>query len=343
MDIQDCKVRVTNVDTQQSGKNILVQVIGEMSNRAAPHRKFVQTFVLAEQPTGYFVLNDIFRNIVDDEEENGPAVEPGAGSLPAAEPASNDVSSTKKPIESQQDVEKVDQKLQETVTKDSHALPTASIVAGENGAPKGTASNGAEVVEGSSREESVLSKEQAAESVAREEADQPEKPRDPEPTPLASSPKPAKAAPAEVPSGPPKPSVPKTWANLVASKGASAPAPTPSNKPPTSSAAASASTKGPNTAVKDNNTPSAVANEDQNTKPQTNGGAAWQNVGSEKPRQNRQHSQSISRSQENVLAYVKNVTDKVDPSALRTVLAAFGKLEYFDVNRPKVCNRLSQT
>lgn len=60
---------MSNVDSQESFKNIVVQVIGEISNKAAAHRKFVQTFVLAEQPKGYFVLNDIFRYILEDEEE----------------------------------------------------------------------------------------------------------------------------------------------------------------------------------------------------------------------------------------------------------------------------------
>ena len=69
LDFHDCKVRVSNVDSQESFKNIVVQVIGEISNKAAAHRKFVQTFVLAEQPKGYFVLNDIFRYILEDEEE----------------------------------------------------------------------------------------------------------------------------------------------------------------------------------------------------------------------------------------------------------------------------------
>ena len=69
LEFQDCKVRVSNVDSQESFKNIVVQVIGEISNKAAAHRKFVQTFVLAEQPKGYFVLNDIFRYILEDEEE----------------------------------------------------------------------------------------------------------------------------------------------------------------------------------------------------------------------------------------------------------------------------------
>ena len=43
-----------------------------MSNHGEAWRKFVQTFFLAEQPNGYFVLNDIFRFLkeesVDDEE-----------------------------------------------------------------------------------------------------------------------------------------------------------------------------------------------------------------------------------------------------------------------------------
>ena len=61
LDFQDCKVRVTNVDSQASDSNIVIQVIGEISNKSQPHRKFTQTFVLATQTNGYFVLNDIFR------------------------------------------------------------------------------------------------------------------------------------------------------------------------------------------------------------------------------------------------------------------------------------------
>ncbi|KAJ7892878.1 hypothetical protein B0H14DRAFT_3081451 [Mycena olivaceomarginata] len=59
---QDCKVFIHSVDAQSSADGgIIIQVIGEMSNHADPWRKFVQTFFLAEQPNGYFVLNDIFR------------------------------------------------------------------------------------------------------------------------------------------------------------------------------------------------------------------------------------------------------------------------------------------
>ena len=59
---ENCKVFINSVDAQSSSQNgIIIQVVGEMSNKGEPWKKFVQTFFLAEQPNGYFVLNDIFR------------------------------------------------------------------------------------------------------------------------------------------------------------------------------------------------------------------------------------------------------------------------------------------
>lgn len=64
LDYENCKVFIHSVDAQSSaGGGILIQVVGEMSNRDEPWKKFVQTFFLAEQPNGYFVLNDIFRYV----------------------------------------------------------------------------------------------------------------------------------------------------------------------------------------------------------------------------------------------------------------------------------------
>lgn len=64
---QDCKVFIHSVDAQASADDgIIIQVIGEMSNHGDPWRKFVQTFFLAKQPNGYFVLNDIFRFLKED-------------------------------------------------------------------------------------------------------------------------------------------------------------------------------------------------------------------------------------------------------------------------------------
>ncbi|EPQ28365.1 uncharacterized protein PFL1_04192 [Pseudozyma flocculosa PF-1] len=66
---EDAKVFVSNVDSQSSASGgILIQVLGEMSNKGGPWRKFAQTFFLAEQPNGYYVLNDIFRYLKDEDE-----------------------------------------------------------------------------------------------------------------------------------------------------------------------------------------------------------------------------------------------------------------------------------
>ncbi|KAJ3488768.1 hypothetical protein NLG97_g6135 [Lecanicillium saksenae] len=39
LDFQDCKVRVSNVDSQASDESIVIQVIGETSNKGAEPRK----------------------------------------------------------------------------------------------------------------------------------------------------------------------------------------------------------------------------------------------------------------------------------------------------------------
>lgn len=82
---EDCKVFIHSVDAQSSANGgIIIQVIGEMSNHGDPWRKFVQTFFLAEQPNGYFVLNDIFRFLKEETVEGDDASEPEAESIPPA-------------------------------------------------------------------------------------------------------------------------------------------------------------------------------------------------------------------------------------------------------------------
>jgi len=92
---EDCKVFIHSVDAQSSANGgIIIQVIGEMSNHGDPWRKFVQTFFLAEQPNGYFVLNDIFRFLKEEtvegddvsEPEPEPAPATPAAQVPAPEP-----------------------------------------------------------------------------------------------------------------------------------------------------------------------------------------------------------------------------------------------------------------
>ncbi|KIY47528.1 hypothetical protein FISHEDRAFT_13956, partial [Fistulina hepatica ATCC 64428] len=94
---QDCRVYIHSVDAQSSADGgIIIQVIGEMSNHDEPWRKFVQTFFLAEQPNGYFVLNDIFRFLKEDAvDSDEPGTEPGA----AEETQTESVASTQEPVQ----------------------------------------------------------------------------------------------------------------------------------------------------------------------------------------------------------------------------------------------------
>lgn len=62
LDFDNCKVLVTQVDSQPSSNDgILISVLGEISNKDLPSEKFAETFFLAPQPNGYYVLNNIFR------------------------------------------------------------------------------------------------------------------------------------------------------------------------------------------------------------------------------------------------------------------------------------------
>lgn len=349
LDFQDCKVRVSNVDSQESFKSIVVQVIGEISNKAAAHRKFVQTFILAEQPKGYFVLNDIFRYIVDEEEEemeNGhPAQEPEPTLAPEAEaePEPETLTGFADPTQQHHDVEQVDKKLQEeALQKSASSDESSTSVNPVNGyaATESVEIDHAEDAPAAAvkmSEETAESPEQAAESAAVEETQ--EKPRDPDLTPVASPPKPAKAAPVEpaAPAAPSKPAAPKTWANMVATNRVASPAvpnvaSSSTATPPPSQPKAAASTT--NQSV----TPTTSTSDESPAKAQQNGNSGWQMAGSDNNKKHgRQQSQSVS-GQDKVMAYVKNVTDKVDASILRTVLEKYenGKLPYFDVSRQKV-------
>lgn len=343
---------MSNVDSQESFKNIVVQVIGEISNKAAPHRKFVQTFVLAEQPNGYFVLNDIFRYIDEEDEEEDvenaaapeseppTAPEPKIETQPKAEPEPKTLPHSTDLADDKHVVDLIDRKLEETAAqvKDADSTTTASRTNGNIGAESDAEETSTSaVVEGTVSAETVKEKSQPA-AVQETEA---EVPRDPEPTPVASSPNFAKPSPVPFsnPSAPPKPAAPKTWAKLVAATGNRVSTPavpniTPSNVP----AVTQFKIHTPSAPAATN--PAAPAGSATSSPPQSNSGAGWQTAGQDPVRrQVRQPSNPISGTngeKTNVQAYVKNVTDKVDAPTLRTTLSQYGKLEYFDVSRLKV-------
>ncbi|KAF9608579.1 hypothetical protein IFM89_010011 [Coptis chinensis] len=58
MDYKECKAEIKTIDAQDSYKGgVVVQVTGWLIVK----RKFTQSFFLAPQDKGYFVLNDVFR------------------------------------------------------------------------------------------------------------------------------------------------------------------------------------------------------------------------------------------------------------------------------------------
>ncbi|KAL3459852.1 hypothetical protein BJX64DRAFT_197208 [Aspergillus heterothallicus] len=323
LDFQDCKVRVLNVDSQASFDNILVSVIGEISNKQEPSRKFVQTFVLAEQPNGYYVLNDVFRYLVDDEEltEEAPV------ETPIEEPELEQSSTEEAPADvedSQADnepaVAKVDEKLEEVEQSQVNEEPIPQT-------------NGTEQPE-AIPEIAAEAAPEATEPAIEAEALKPEEPASPKPTPAPTTQKdvqpPAKEAVA------PSKAVPKTWANIASKIGSAVPvvpaipvaAPVKPASPATivpapqpAAPAPAASTPVP-----------APTSESVPSQPSSNDGSGWQTAGHD-------HKKSQARSSEdqNVLGYIKNVTEKVDANLLRQTLSRFGKLKHFDVSRQKNC------
>ncbi|OAA53117.1 ntf2 and rrm domain containing protein [Niveomyces insectorum RCEF 264] len=350
LDFQDCKVRVSNVDTQASFDNIVIQVIGETSNKSDEPRKFVQTFVLAQQPSGYFVLNDILRYIKEEDEvatEEHEANATDGASIAAAKPeeqpeASGETveSNVPKPL---LNTAFVDNKLEEvnTAARESTAAePNVAENDIESPVPVSTSIQDADP-------------QMAEREVVEEDVKTSEAPKEPSPTPVAArASAPASMLPSspqsEKPKGTPKP---MTWASRAAAAAGSArpaavvPKPSSTAVVTSSRSAAPAQTSATGTgATPTQSVPAAklVAAEDTAALAASSGaketGSEWQTAGADSKRQNRP--QSISgplQDRETTLGYVKYVTEKVDEETLRNHFEKFGPVVYFDINRTKNC------
>ncbi|OAL56959.1 hypothetical protein IQ07DRAFT_638346 [Pyrenochaeta sp. DS3sAY3a] len=328
LDFKDTKVRVTNVDSQGSDANIVIQVIGEISNQGQPHKRFVQTFVLAEQTNGYFVLNDIFRYLAEEPEEeeelqNEPAVPANGVQEPAptaAAPEDESLKSEEKAT-SEEDLTKVDEKLEQVASEES---------AEEEATPAAAAESVSEEVEQPQVEETAApvaaetaSKE--AEAPVAEEVQEPEKPTQP-----------SKAAPVAMPAGPPKPAAPRTWASLAASahKVATPVVTAPASQQVPSQSKAAAPTQAAPAATP---APAAAPARDQSPAASQGEAAGWQSVTGHKKEQSRAQNQGPPADADQKRAYIKNVYSQVEEGALRTALSKFGEIEYLDISRPKNC------
>ncbi|KAM0716166.1 hypothetical protein Q7P37_008680 [Cladosporium fusiforme] len=343
LDFQDCKVRITNVDSQASDVNIVIQVIGEISNRSQPHRKFTQTFVLAQQTNGYFVLNDIFRYMIEEEEEVAAAVESAKAEEVQQEPAAESgfqeppptvedsepktLTSSADKAAVEQDAQAVDKELEEKVLKEQ-----PKEEAKEEAAP---AVNGT-----AEKKEEVPVEQPAAEAAAPEPALEQEKPRDPEPTPVSEQP--PKVTKPAAPAAPVKPAVPKTWASLAAS--AASKVSMPAHPAATPAAAPAQQSTKPATAAKSAPTPAAAPAAQREASPATtntaaaaNSGDEWTAVGGS---HNRQQSRQVNGQQQEPThprGYIRNVQENIKGPELKEKLSQFGEIGYFDIYRQKSC------
>ncbi|GAM82592.1 hypothetical protein ANO11243_005740 [Dothideomycetidae sp. 11243] len=342
LEFHDCKVRVTNVDSQASDSNIIIQVIGEISNKSQPHRKFVQTFVLAGQTNGYFVLNDIFRYLIDEEEDDATAQEtPAAQSTGYQEPVHTASSTTKPetlssstdPEEIEQSAQIVDKELQEKVTTAAQAPPAIPTL---NGLSNNTGSHQKPTEIPSSLDAPAVS--ETGLTTPSPSLDT-EKPKDPSPSP-AVSPFKKSAEPAQASSSA-KPAAPKTWANLLAaSNRVATPAvsskETNSTQPPSqSNAPAATSSAKPPAPV--SNLPAAEEPSPRESSPSGSQQDEWTSVGDNRRQQGRSQANAGAQDGPQNRAYIKNVHDGIDSKQLRAALEKFGELAYFDVSRQKNC------
>lgn len=296
-----------------------------MSNKSQPHHKFVQTFVLATQPNGYFVLNDICRYLSDDVDEiiedepaqAEPAVEQKEEPVAEAEAVPEPAAAEEETVDTEEAAEEVDEKL-EAAVQESQTEP--------------------EAVNGKEEEEEVVEEEvneqEAADTTTSEvveaepapveiEPKKTEEPYAPEPTPTQTPPQPAPTD-----DGPP---VKKSWAAMVSSsKSAAVPALPQVSAPSTTSNTQAKPQRPVSTATIPKSTPSEPAADTASDTPTSQQSNGWQEAG--KKTRNQQ-----SKAQEGIVhAYIKNVNDKIDARLLREVLEKYGTLKYYDVSRPKV-------
>jgi hypothetical protein len=321
LDFKDTKVRVTNVDSQGSDANIVIQVIGEISNQGQPHKRFVQTFVLAEQTNGYFVLNDIFRYLAEEPEEEEEQLETAANGVEPAPTAAVPEDESAQLASSEEDLTKVDHKLEEVAQQEpaAEAAPEASA----EQAPK--AEEAPEAVEAPAP---AAEAPKEPEAPVEEVAAQVEKPKEPAPTPAPAA---AKASPVAMP----KPSVPRTWASLAASahKVATPVVPAPAAQQ-TPSQAKSATSSQPAAAA-----PAQASAPARDESPAANQGeaAGWQTATGHKKEQTRVQNPAPAVDADQKRAYIKNVYSQVEEAPLRAALSKFGEIEYLDISRGKVC------
>ncbi|KAF9347074.1 hypothetical protein BGX26_001418, partial [Mortierella sp. AD094] len=336
LDFEDCKVLVSNVDSQSSmNGGIMIQVLGYMSNKGGASQKFAQTFFLAQQPKGYYVLNDIFRYLKEDNEleDEATAEEPEAEveadvvvavvaeeAIIVEEVASVTEAASSDEITLVEDVKieivEVEEKKPVVEEKKPVEKKAENKKHDKKSEKKDTKKDEAKETKKEAKKEGDSSeKPKAPESSKKQQSSapvatatpvaEPSQEETPVPTPVAAVPAPAPvAAPTPVPAEPPKP---KTWANLAAN-----------NSGQWGSHA--------NSAVKG----TSINVAQPAPKPQSPQPSAAQ-------AQNKPQGQRPNGRDEVHGIYVKNITEKMSVEQLREVFSKFGPVKNLELANKKNC------
>jgi hypothetical protein len=336
---QDCKVLVSNFDCQLSSQDgVIIQVLGEMSNKGGPSQKFVQTFFLAPQPRGYYVLNDIFRFLkedvtdIEDVEEavsdlsfhhhvNGTKDE-----MTSTESVSVDAESSlfSQTLSATENKSNVISSPNGTATEPTTVESTPSLVPGSPAVQEHVVAQSEQGEEVEKHEEWADTPVVAVSSTTSSSTSSTTTIAATTTTTAATTTPPAvatttsAAATSTIPN-PAVPSAPVSWAALAAKTAAKKPAEQISSTPvaasivPTSPAGVS-SAKQPVPA-----TAAAAA---------ATGAATGTGTGTGQPRKGTPEYHS---------AYIKHVNNRVDDNLLRKALEKFGQLTHFQVEKSKNC------
>jgi hypothetical protein len=307
LDFEDCKVLVSNLDCQGSiHGGIVVQVLGEMSNRGGLAQKFVQTFFLAEQPKGYYVHNDIFRFLKDDhEEEQDEEVEEHEREQDEEDEDLTEMYAEKADEEDDDMIEYPALATGAEVVVIVPAVESKVAVAQESAA---AAEANRPVATTPAKKPEPVEPRAKTETAPPVEVSQPIHPE------TAPAPAPVQAPPVQAP--PAGPAKPKTWANLAAatSKAASPAVVTAPVKPQTSTP----------TPTSHNHVPNHGHGHGHGQGQHQNQGGYAQGQG--QYRRPEYHS-----------IFIKNVNDRITEEQLREAFTKFGRIKHLDTKQKKGC------
>lgn len=136
-----CRVFISNIDCQPSvNGGIMIMTVGRIQLKSGSVKRFVQTVFLAEQPSGYYVLNDMFRFINAESDDPVPVVErsslasslsPSLSSLSSAQVEQTLLKTTASPsvvLDKKQEAEVVPAKAEEPEKKETKEVKEAKEV-----------------------------------------------------------------------------------------------------------------------------------------------------------------------------------------------------------------------